>query len=134
MPTNKLSDADRAAAPGRVDLMRLRGTTDQEIAQQISADPDTAPDVADETNWQVVRRPPVSDVRRVRAKLGLSQATFAERFGLRMRTVQEWEQGRAVPDRPARILLKVIEEVPETVARAVRDLNEENRPGTLSVP
>lgn len=120
MRTTRRSGTDRVAATGRVDLKRLRQTTDDEIAQQIAADPDTAPDLADDTDWQVVRRPPVPDVRRVRVKLGLSQAAFAQRFGLSTRTVQEWEQGRAVPDQPARVLLKVIEEAPDTVARAVR--------------
>jgi putative transcriptional regulator len=114
--------SDRLAAAGRVDWERMRATTDEEIARQIAADPDTAPDTAntaDAAGWQVVRRPAVPDVRRVRTKLGLSQAAFARRFGLSARTVQEWEQGRAVPDQPARVLLRVIEEAPETVARVV---------------
>jgi putative transcriptional regulator len=33
--------------------------------------------------------------------------------------VQEWEQGRAIPDRPARVLLRVIEKSPKAVERAV---------------
>ena len=45
---------------------------------------------------------------------------LADRFGLSSRTVQEWEQGRAVPDRPARVLLKVIEHSPNAVTRALR--------------
>jgi putative transcriptional regulator len=111
---------DELAAAGRVDWERVRATPDEEIARQIAADPETAPNMANETDWHVVRRPAVPDVRRVRAKLGLSQAAFAQRFGLSARTVQEWEQGRAVPDQPARVLLEVIDEAPETVARVVR--------------
>lgn len=119
MPTNRRQGSERAATFGRVNWERLRKTTDEEIAQQIATDPDTAPDMADETDWEVVRRPLVPDVRRLRAKLGLSQAAFAQRFGLRTRTVQEWEQGRAVPDQTARVLLRVIEQSPDAVARAV---------------
>lgn len=59
------------------------------------------------------------DVQAIRCKLGLSQSEFAARFGFSVRTVQEWEQGRAVPDRAARILLRVIDESPEAVQRAV---------------
>lgn len=120
MPTVKRVAADQLAAAGRVDRARLRATTDEEIARQIAADPETAPDMADEAGWRVVRRPPVPDVRRLRARLGLSQAAFARRFGLSARTVQEWEHGRSVPDGPARVLLRVIEDAPEAVERAVR--------------
>jgi putative transcriptional regulator len=123
VPSIKRLAADELARVGRVDRQRVRATTDEEIARQIAADPDTAPDladVADEASWQVVRRPALPDVRRVRRQLGLSQTAFAKRFGLSTRTVQEWEQGRAVPDQPARVLLRVIEDSPDTVARVVR--------------
>ena len=34
------------------------------------------------------------DVRRIRAKAGMSQAEFARVFCINPRTLQEWEQGR----------------------------------------
>ena len=40
-------------------------------------------------------------------------------FGLDVRAVQEWEQGRRVPDRAARVLLTVIDREPEAVVRAL---------------
>ena len=120
MSTSRRLASDQLRAAARTDVDRVHATTDDEIARQIAADPDTAPDMAEVTEWRVVRRPLAPDVRRIRTKLGLSQAAFAERFGLSTRTVQEWEQGRAVPDQPARVLLKVIEEAPDTVARVVR--------------
>jgi putative transcriptional regulator len=58
-------------------------------------------------------------VRRIRQHLDLTQAEFAERFGLSQRTIEQWEQGRAVPDRPARILLAVIERNPHAVQRVI---------------
>lgn len=122
MSTTRRLAPERVRDAARVDVDRVLRTTDEEIGRQIADDPDTAPDaagVADAGGWRVVRRPPPPDVRRVRARLGLSQAAFAQRFGLSTRTVQEWEQGRAVPDQPARVLLRVIEEAPDTVARIV---------------
>ena len=58
------------------------------------------------------------DVRAIRSRLGLSQKAFAERFGFSERRVREWESGRAIPERSARILLRMIEVAPETVERA----------------
>lgn len=106
--------------PGRLDRARALAATDDEIARQIVQDPDLAPELTEaETGWHRVYRPPVPDVRAIRRRLRLSQAAFAERFGLSVRTVQEWEQGKAVPDRPARILLRVIAHEPEAVDRAL---------------
>jgi len=102
-----------------VDWKRVRATTDREIAAQIASDPDTAPDMGGVKDMRRVYNPPLPDVKAIRAKLGLSQSVFAQRFGLRVRTVQQWEQGRAVPDRPARILLRVIETAPKAVEQAL---------------
>jgi putative transcriptional regulator len=104
---------------GQVDLDRIRRTTDEEIDAMIASDPDTAPDMSIGRDWRRVISPRLPDVRAIRRKLRLSQAEFAKRFGFSVRTVQEWEQGRAVPDRPARILLRVIEKSPKAVERAV---------------
>jgi putative transcriptional regulator len=57
-------------------------------------------------------------MKAIRYKLGLSQTEFAQQSGFSVRTVQQWEQGRAIPDRPARILLRVIDTVPQEVERA----------------
>lgn len=59
------------------------------------------------------------DVRGIRERLGLSQEAFAARFHLSLRTVQEWEQRRRVPEGPARVLLQVIDCEPEAAARAL---------------
>jgi putative transcriptional regulator len=104
---------------GSVDLKRLRRTTDEEIAAQVAADPDAAPLINDFSNFRKVYNPPLPDVKAIREKLKLSQAGFASRFGFSVRTDQQWEQGRAVPDRPARILLRVIDQSPRAVERAL---------------
>jgi putative transcriptional regulator len=59
------------------------------------------------------------DVQRIRTELKLSQAAFAAKFGIPPGTLRDWEQRRRSPEGPARVLLKVIKEEPEAVARAL---------------
>ncbi len=70
------------------------------------------------TDGFVVHHP--VDVRALRAKLELAQPEFAARYGLSVGTVRDWEQGRTVPDRPAQVLLRVIEAEPDLVRRVVQ--------------
>ena len=109
----------RKRGGGRVDWVHVKRATDDEIDKMIASDADTAPDMARTRDWRRVLKPQIPDVRAIRRKLELSQAEFAARFGFSVRTIQEWEQGRAVPDRPARILLRVIEKSPRAVENAV---------------
>jgi DNA-binding transcriptional regulator YiaG len=55
------------------------------------------------------------DVKALRARLGISQEAFAGRYGLDIKTLQNWEQGRTKPEGPAAILLQLIERDPEKV-------------------
>jgi len=59
------------------------------------------------------------DVRAIRTGTGLSRSEFAKRFGLDLRAVQDWEQGRRHPDRAARAYLTVIARRPEAVIEAL---------------
>lgn len=104
---------------GHVDWEKVRNTTDEDIRRQIAEDPDLAPEITDFSDFRKVYNPPIPDLKAIRRKLRLSQEAFARRFGFSVRTVQQWEQGRAVPDRPARILLRVIEQSPRAVERAL---------------
>ena len=63
--------------------------------------------------------PDEPDVKAIRTRLGLTQADFAMRFGFDLRSVENWEQGRRRPERPARAFLRVIEREPEAVIRAL---------------
>ena len=64
--------------------------------------------------------PPAADrIVAIRKRLKLSRRRFTDRFGLDVRAVQDWEQGRRVPDRDARVLLTVIDRVPDSVVRAL---------------
>jgi putative transcriptional regulator len=60
------------------------------------------------------------DVKATRAKSGLSQAEFANRYGLSVRTLQDWELGRTRPPSAVRAYLIVIDRFPETVERALK--------------
>ena len=63
---------------------------------------------------------PEVDVREVRTKMGLSQAQFATKFGFPPATLRNWEQGRARPDAPTRVLLAVIAKHPDAVEDVLR--------------
>ena len=54
-----------------------------------------------------------SMIIRARERSGLSQSEFAGLFGVSVRTLQDWEQGRREPSGAAKTLLKVAERYPE---------------------
>jgi putative transcriptional regulator len=60
------------------------------------------------------------DVREIRAQYGLSQNEFAAMLGISVGTLRNWEQGRRVPEGPARVLLQVAAKHPEAVWDVVR--------------
>ena len=68
---------------------------------------------------RIVDDPAAEHIVALRRRMKLSRRKFADRFGLEARTVQDWEQGRRVPDRAARVLLTVIDSDPEAVVRAL---------------
>ncbi len=65
---------------------------------------------------------PDVDVSALRHRMGLSQAQFAMKFGFPPATLRNWEQGRARPDAPTRVLLAVIAKHPESVEDVLKDL------------
>jgi putative transcriptional regulator len=65
-------------------------------------------------------RKPLVDLKAVRARLRLSQAQFAERYGFNVRTLQDWESNRVQPPSAVRAYLTVIDRFPETVEKALR--------------
>ena len=68
----------------------------------------------------IVHIPPEIDVRAIRGRLGMTQQQFAVSFGFSVNTVRHWEQGRRVPEGPARAYLLVIDREPEAVQKALR--------------
>jgi putative transcriptional regulator len=70
---------------------------------------------------RIVDDPAAEHILAIRKRMKLSRQKFADRFGLDVRAVQEWEQGRRLPDRAARILLTVIDRDPEAVVRVLSE-------------
>ncbi len=99
----------------------LDALTDEDIAAQIAADPDVAPDVSD---WPIndertVIMEPI-DIKAIRVKFDMSQERFARTFGLNVAALRDWEQQRRAPRGPARTLLQIIDREPAAVKRALR--------------
>jgi len=109
----------------RTDWEKVRNMTEEEIEAGANSDPD-APLLTDEQlkRFKRVHPPEVIDVKQVRLKLGLSQEKFAHYFGVSIRTIQEWEQERRVPNATARNFLKVVEMEPEAVQRALAEKDD----------
>jgi len=85
----------------------------------------TAESNADEpplTKAELSKLRPVSQAKKLRLKLGLSQSEFAARFGIPIGTLRDWEQHVAKPDKAAALLLMVIATEPDVVARAAKKL------------
>lgn len=59
-------------------------------------------------------------VRRARQRVGLTQAVFADRYGINPARLRDWEQGRFAPDSAALAYMRVIELEPEAVERALK--------------
>jgi len=74
-----------------------------------------------ENNACVVHIPDEINTARIRKKINMSQSQFAAYFGVSIRTIQEWEQGRVVPSGAARAFLTVIDREPDAVRRALVD-------------
>lgn len=85
------------------------------IAAAAAADPDARPMTPDELR----KAKHVPRTKTLRRALGLTQEEFAVRFHIPIGTLRDWEQGRCVPDQPARAYLTVIARDPESVQRAL---------------
>jgi putative transcriptional regulator len=104
-----IDPADPASLPkARVDRARLDATTDRDIARHAAKDEAQAMQDAAKL------------ARRVRKRLGFSQAEFAERIDVSLDTIRNWEQGKRSPTGAAKSLLKVLEKAPEAALAALR--------------
>lgn len=97
-----------AKPAGRIDPRRVDATTESDITkQQASDDADAMLDAA-------------KFARRVRRRLGFSQAEFAERIDVSLDTIRNWEQGKRSPTGAAKALLKVLDKAPEAALAALQ--------------
>jgi len=72
-----------------------------------------------DTAGHQVHVPGEVDVKLIRRRLGMSQVQFSRTFGMKLATVQSWEQRRFQPDPAARAYLTVIEKETGAVFRAL---------------
>ena len=59
------------------------------------------------------------DIRAIRMKFQLSQSQMATFLGVKTKTLQNWEQGVRNPTASAQTLLRVLEQEPDAVMRAL---------------
>lgn len=59
------------------------------------------------------------DVKAIRKASGMTEEAFASTYGFTLGAIRDWEQGRKSPERTAWVLLRVVAEMPNAVARAV---------------
>lgn len=100
---------------GRTDWARVDAMTDDEVLAAALADPDAQPMTDDE----LARMDSRTDIKALRARLGMTQEEFATNFGLSLSALRDWEQFRVRPDQAARTLLRVIAANPEAVRKVV---------------
>lgn len=96
-----------ALASGRIDPARVDATSEEDIARQAAADEAAATQDA------------ARFARRVRRRLGLTQAEFSERIDVPLDTIRNWEQGKRIPTGAAKALLKVLDKAPEAALAAL---------------
>lgn len=111
--TRMIVKSGEAPPRGKTDWARVNAMTDEEVLAAAHADPDAQP--IDAEALAKMRR--VSPVKALRQRLSMTQAEFAEAFGLPVSTLRDWEQLRSNPDAPARSLLRAIEREPDTMRR-----------------
>lgn len=92
---------------GRFDAARVDATSEADIAKQQAADEVDA--ILDAAKF----------ARRVRRRLGFSQAEFAERIDVSLDTIRNWEQGKRSPTGAAKALLKILDKSPEAALAAL---------------
>jgi len=61
----------------------------------------------------------VPDVKKVRQKTGLSQTMFAQLIGVKLKTLQNWEQHRRHPRGAAAALLTIVSREPKAALKAL---------------
>lgn len=94
-------------AQGRIDSARVDATSEAALARQRAADDAEA--MQDAAKF----------ARRVRKRLGLTQAEFAECINVPLDTIRNWEQGKRRPTGAAKALLKVLDKAPEVALAAL---------------
>ena len=97
----KLDTAVQQMPAGRVNMRKLKGTSEADLEAQQRVDDDAAAHDA------------ALFAQRVRKRLGLTQLEFSRRIDVSLDTIRNWEQGKRSPTGAARALLRVLDKAPE---------------------
>jgi len=95
-------------ATGWIDAVGVDATTEEDIARHIAEDEAEA--MQDAARF----------ARRVRKRLGLSQAEFSQCIDVSIDTIRNWEQGKRCPTGAAKTLLRVLDKAPEAALAALQ--------------
>ena len=98
------------------DWAAVDALTDEQIEAAVRDDPDAAPIGFYDMPGFIH----IPNVKKLRDRLGLTQEAFAATYRIPIGTLRDWEQGRKLPDAPARAYLTVIARNPEAVANLLR--------------
>jgi putative transcriptional regulator len=101
--------------PPKTDWRAFDAMSEAERHQAALSDPACPPAI----EAQLARARRVPTVRALRKKLNMTQEEFAARFHLPLGTIRDWEQGAHRPDKAAQVLLRVIANDPDAVARTL---------------
>lgn len=114
MANIRRSNKEIQEGKGRIDTAAFDALSDTDIERF------AAEDGSDTRHLGAPRFVPAAiNLPALRQQLGLSQAQFAHRFYLPLRSVQQWEQGQREPSEAARVLLFAISNDPQAIDRAL---------------
>ena len=91
--------------------------TSAAVERAALSDPDARP--LSRADLKRMKRTPQAKI--IRRALRMTQEEFAARYRIPLGTLRDWEQGRAIPDRPARAYLTVIARSPHEVQQALEN-------------
>ena len=107
MKTARIKLSATALPTGRINAAKVDATTEAQIAMQMADDDASAMQDA------------AKHVKRVRRRLGFSQAEFATRIDVSLETIRNWEQGKRSPTGAAKALLKILDKAPDVALAAL---------------
>lgn len=114
-PTTKAKKPKSGRAAYQTDWKALRAMTDEEAYAAALADPDAPP----LTEERLKHMKPVPRIKLLRIRLRLTQEQFAERYGIPLTTLRDWEQGRTAPDQTVQSYIHAISADPDSIAQAL---------------
>lgn len=116
MPTHNDETKRRPSEATDTDWDAVKSLTDDEREAAARSDPDAPPLAPGRRMYRMA----IS--KRLRIRLGLSEAEFAERYRISLSMLQDWERHKAVPDAMAQAYLAAIAADPDGVASAAASI------------